>query len=280
MFKLVFSIFIVSTTLNGGTILPALAQDSTPPVIMEPPTLGTAADTQILGPGSEKLQREDWEATLKHYFSKQDGETYTCTSTIVGDKVLLTAAHRIGQGSEAQVKLDLKTSTVVCEHFSGYDGKIAGDVAICRTKDNKPFSANFRFENVDLSGTRVKKDTKLFLAGFGCRAVDKRFGGTLYGGLSRLFEISKEDGKHHLTREGVTICPGDSGGGAYALQDMSQPKGKRYFVAINSAWDPATLISYLAPINTPGIVKFINEYATRHGLKICGVHPDAQRCKN
>ncbi len=269
---------IPSVLLLAGAYGPVFAQEQPPPVIMEAPAPSDTVHTQIIG--GEPLIAAHWPATLKYYFVGADKQTYTCTSTIIGEKVLVTAAHCIGAGKIAEVRLPFGSSKVLCDHYPEYDGNVIGDVALCRTLDNGPFKANFPFENIDLSGSRVRKGASIFLAGYGCRTVDQELSGTLYGGFGKVQYVAKSDNEHHLSREGVTICPGDSGGGAYALEDVSNLKGKRYFVAINSAWTKMTLTSHLAPLHTSQIVAFVKSWAKERGLKICGVDADARNCRS
>ncbi len=128
----------------------------------------------------------------------------------------------------------------------------------------------------------IKAD--LFLLGYGCRNVqdvgDPKKIGQLYGGLSKIDKLPTAADDHLETQGGVVICPGDSGGAAYALasKEPGNEGGPRAVVGINSGYFAEPRVSAISTFSeTAG--KFIRRWANDHDTAICGVNNTAVNCR-
>jgi len=158
---------------------------------------------------------------------------------------------------------------------------LIADAALCLS--DKPFPSTFASENLDLSITRVRNQTELFLLGFGCRDEKDIYNpaksGQLYGGLSSVSRLPATPDGHYETIGGVVVCPGDSGGSAYVLGKSDSPGGPRSIVGINSGYFPITRVSAITGLS--GIMAdFIRDWATDSMTVICGLHQAAKNCRN
>lgn len=247
-------------------------------VIFESPQ-DTAGQPSI--ENGEKQDVDQWPATLKYY--APNGRDFICTATLVGERVVLTAAHCLLEDGLAEVRVrGLSPVEITCSRHPSYQhAGLQADIALCQTA--VPIHPTFSFENLDLRITRVRKNSELFLLGFGCRDVnrpgDPQLVGQLYGGRSTVFALSVEPGGHFQTRGGVVICPGDSGGSAYLLGDRSSPSGPRSIVGINSGYVADTKVSYITSM-TAIVADFVRDWAEDNSVAICGVHNDARNCRD
>jgi hypothetical protein len=125
------------------------------------------------------------------------------------------------------------------------------DIALCAS--DRPFPKTFLYENLDLNAATVQDKDDLFLLGYGCCKLPKpneepKTSAQLYGGLSTVTQLPKNPGDHIVTKGGVVICNGDSGGAAYVLVNSKVPTGPRSIVGMNSSYVQATRQSQIASL--------------------------------
>jgi Trypsin len=243
-----------------------------PVVTMTRPLEVSAGSVQIDGGSKQDVTR--WPATLKFFWAKR----LACTSTIVGEHVILTAAHCITADTIFSVDLgNGPPFEITCDRNPKFERPtLKGDVALCFSAT--AFPQTIGFENLDLNSASVRENQRLFLLGYGCRSVinlDQT--GQLYGGSSKIVKLPTASDDHALSRGGVVICPGDSGGAAYVLAVEDQPVNPRSIVGINSSYEVATRTSDITSFTGP-IGDFIRGWAKDKGVLICGVHPTAPAC--
>jgi hypothetical protein len=251
------------------------AQPAPAPIIMSP--VKEIGDGLPQIDGGSKEEPTTWPATLKYYA----GGKFACTSTIVGDRVVVTAAHCLFDGVPLQIGFDNQTTAHLrCDRHPSYDvnGYFA-DVALCVS--DTAFSRQFLYENLDLSVTHVRSQTDLYLLGYGCRDVRDTQNlaktGQLYGGKSTVTFMSRLPGGHYLAEDGVVICPGDSGGAAYLLKDMNKRAGPRSIVGINSEYSAVGRSSSITGL-TDTVATFVRDWSSDAKVAICGVQPEANNC--
>lgn len=211
---------------------------------------------------------KDWPASA--YCSMGNS---ACTCTVVGEKVLLIAAHCVGNGGTAKFKVGGANYTSKCSHHPEYRGNSTADWAICaveRKVEGVPY------ENVNTDESRYRVGDELTLTGYGCV---KPGGGGGNDGIYRvgLATIQKlPSGKNYdiSTKGGAALCFGDSGGPVFKLEGT-----KRYIVGVNSRGDISKW-SYLPAVALPTAQNFFRGWADKNSVRICGIHPDAQGCRD
>jgi Trypsin len=217
-----------------------------------------------------------WPATLKFLVN---GNLY-CTATIVGDKVVITAAHCVPKHSTFKVQLgqefyhqEFSLDCTIDPRFNSWT--YAFDTAMCLQTGQDPFPATLKRESIDLHLTKLYRDQTLFLLGYGCRVDgDKTTAGYLYGGNVTLLGVAQSPGGHVTATGKPILCPGDSGGAAYA-GDPDNPAGKkRAIVGINSLYNASFYQSYITPLSTEAR-QFIEDWITVNGVSVCGFNTQA-----
>jgi len=224
--------------------------------------------------GGNKLRYEDWPATRRF---RKPNSNYSCTATIVGSRVLITAAHCLANVSHAKVENGDTYTVVECENHPNYK-PYSADIALCAIAEitDQDFHAIGGFENINLSPL-VTKDTQLFLQGFGCREnMNDKSAGQLYGGLSLINKLPSRDTDDYVTLGGVRICQGDSGGAAFLLTDTTDPNGKRFIIGVNSTDDGGNRSNISS---LPNHTDWIEMWGPQHRADICGVQPLAKHCR-
>jgi hypothetical protein len=230
--------------------------------------------------GGSRQDEGDWPATLKY---TADGR-FTCTSTIVGQRAVITAAHCLDDGTTAEVQLpkDRQTITIRCEHHPRFNRRqLINDLAFCFSDND--FPPRFGYENIDTHVTRIRRNTSLFLLGYGCRDVDDIGNpdklGQLYGGFAPVGVLPTAANDHVETKGGLVICRGDSGGAAYVLAARDELSGPRSIVGINSGYFPKQRVSAITPFNGAS-TEFIHAWTADKKVFICGFHPQAINCRD
>ncbi len=217
--------------------------------------------------GGEIADPTKWPATLT--FRTSAGG---CTATVVGEKVVLTAAHCVKNGQVG--KLPGAAGTVTCTHHPDYPGETSADFALCLADTKLTFTP---YEYVAVDPRVVAKGGKIRLLGFGClqeNGKDRSYG-VLYHGSADIEQIPEDD-LYTVTKGGAAVCYGDSGGGAFV--ENVGPLNKRLLVGVNSRGDINTW-SWLSTAPTPQFLAWATTWAKEHTVSICGLDANAQGCR-
>jgi hypothetical protein len=274
------SIFFILTTLAGA--LPANAQSFS----MQPPPEDPVVEPQIIG--GRLARRANWPAT----FIFKDPEIprpnkEVCTSTAVGKRVILTAAHCVRNGAKGEIGSGGQNLSITCSHHPDYTPQgthatltTSADWALCLAAGDIKV---VEYETINRNSAAIKKAQELLLTGFGCNKV----GGT-DGGFGQLFEgeasvtdlPSKNDPErwkinYITTSGGAAVCFGDSGGATYLFLDAA--KRSRALVGVNSRGD-IEKVSYISSSSTDSFLSWARNWASTNGVLICGLHDDAPSC--
>lgn len=217
--------------------------------------------------GGRAADPKDWPASM---YADLGGAR--CTATLVGERVLLIAAHCVADSGKAQFKAAGVTYTSVCNYSKDYQGNSTADYAACEV--DRPVQ-NVPFELVNTDANLVKVGDEILLTGYGCVVPGGSGGndGTYRIGESRVVQVPSGNSNDIVTSGPAALCYGDSGGPAFKLVG-----NKRYQLSVNSRGDIRTT-SYLSSLATPQGKRFLKAWTELKGHKICGMHEDAVNCR-
>ncbi|MCE3289398.1 MAG: family peptidase [Caulobacter sp.] len=257
------ALLAVTVVAAPGVALAQTAPVAAPaPFAMSPSDPPTAASEQVIGGTAVPNPAESWPATLK--FLSGGG---MCTSTVIGPRVILTAAHCIADGATGTVTTPGFTTTATCNHHPGYAVDYRLDVALCLTAAAvKLPGPNPAFETLNTDPWRPRPAGRVTLLGYGCRAVGGGGpSGVLYEGASTVVVGSAAEA-YVETKGGAAVCFGDSGGGAYMVFNSAE----RVLFGVNSRGDIETR-SLLSSVAHEPILAFIRKWRTDHAVTVCGL---------
>jgi hypothetical protein len=195
-----------------------------------------------------------------------------CTSAIVGERVLFTAAHCVSNGGSKSFTIGTTKYSAKCTHHPEYRGNSTADFAVCLV--DKRVEGDLQFEVV-ANSIDYKMGDMFLLSGYGCQ----KWGGGLDGkyriGRAKITKLPSGKNYDTITEGDVALCSGDSGGPAWFVY----PDGNRKLVGVNSRSNTTTT-SYLSSHATASAQDFYKSWASQNGVRICGIHADAMNCRN
>lgn len=230
------------------------------------------AQPQILG--GTLAERSSWPVTFvfEYYPSKP------CSSTVVGQRVVLTAAHCVKDKAQGIVNINSTVIRSTCYRHPDYTdtsselNKVSPDFALCLLDTSLTGS---EFEIISIDSNLLKVTSEIRLLGFGCTSTSRgaQGFGTLYEGDAKVSDLPN-NGSYYLTTTGDAACFGDSGGAAY----VRYTNGKRFIVAVNSRSDIKQK-TWLSATSPNGFHDWAKKWSEKHVVKICGLDPEAKGCR-
>jgi hypothetical protein len=157
-----------------------------------------------------------------------------CTATVVGPRVVLTAAHCLGQEKNVTINIAGTEYSLECEGHPDYEKNPSADFALCG------LSADLATvpERVNADPRVVSRGARVIIAGYGCQAeggVDATLG-EFVPGSAVIVEAPKEASRNaYATTVGAAVCPGDGGGGTYLY--LNSDPSKRILIGVNARSD-------------------------------------------
>jgi hypothetical protein len=274
---------ITSTSAKGVSVTPVQPQgnDGVPTfkqgTMFYPVSDLSAAQGELALRGARAANPKDWPATF--YSVHAEG---SCTSTLVGPRTLLTAAHCIGSDGKVTLTVGDQPYRGTCTIPTEYATNKTADWALCLIERDVPVQT---FETLDLDSKRLKKEQEILLTGFGCTSSEGTGGndGVYRIGEAIIKDLPQSTINDIRTDGGAALCFGDSGGPAFLFLDPA--KERRIQVSVNSRVErlPSGGLgqqSYLSSLSTPGAKKFIQGWASSNHALICGVSQGASKCRS
>lgn len=238
------------------------------------------ADLKIIG--GIKADVSEWPATF--VFKSIGGGG--CTSTAVGPKTIITAAHCIEHKAKGTVEIANDVIPVRCFHHPDYvssisstdpdwEEKASPDFALCTTENE---IKGIEFENLNKDVSLVTDKPTVLLLGFGCNSIGGSDGGfgVLYEGEAAIQSLPKGSSYYLRTLGGAAVCYGDSGGLDYIFLNESS-RTRRIAIGVSSRGDISTK-SLISATHVEGFLNWANKFAKENDSPICGLDEQVQGC--
>ena len=253
------------------------------------PSIAFAGSASFLGPSVQSLHFEQLPvASHSNYLigatsadrDEFPGVFYTrqgnsrCTGTVIGQSVVATAAHCVANGGSLSITYKEKRYSGTCTHSNLYRGNATADWALCRLTTPLPDPIA---ETINTNADFLATGTDLILMGYGCTFPGGSGGndGTLRIGQAPIIRLPSYSNYDIVTRGSSALCFGDSGGPSFYVDSET---GRRYQTGINSRGDIRST-SYLSALHTDAAMSFYRDWSSNQGVTICGLHDDAEGCR-
>lgn len=299
-----------SLSANGRDVIVPISPsgDITFRPMADRPQTGSTIKGMLRGGSAVPLNSADWPASFVMEFTTDDGSPSSCTAAMIGQGVMLTAAHCVPDTGKVGFAFNNISYELACvRHPKWETGEDpSADYGLCAVANpESPFvpTPGFKYETVDIGSMGRAMQVPVVLTGFGCTsdkvADQRRIDGRYRIGKNAIIATSETiaqrpypanyfapNGQRSnlITSEnGANICPGDSGGPAFtAGTDGTGPRriigvNSRVFYARNdTSRFGASLISSTGSID---FGPWARKWLTNRGLAACGLAGAPQGCR-
>ncbi len=216
-----------------------------------------------------------------------------CTWFLVGPGTLVGAAHCIGSPPRnLRISAGGNSYAGRCEVSAGYATDESQDISLCQISPRYeiprgPEIPVSGYEVLNTSSNNVSLNSIVEVSGFGCSAENAAVSSFYRYGTMRIVglppdaripgSVTKTPNAIKLREAPSLLCGGDSGGPAFFYPVRGRLYRTVVGLNISTAVDIGT--SYLASTSSKPILRFIEDWRTRKGEKICGLDTDAPGCR-
>ena len=199
-----------------------------------------------------------------------------CTASLIGPRVLITAAHCTTQNGEVKPVSEGKNDTIVIINQARFRSTCTispkyqtedHDIAMCVLDS----ALELPFASLVKEGQGPKVGDQVTHVGFGCTNPNGQGGndGRLKKGKAIVTALSSGR-KHSWESRGDGLCFGDSGGPGYRF--MATPRNNFHVViGINSRANIRDY-NYLIDTSSKASQDFIRSWSSANNVEICGMH--------
>ena len=195
-----------------------------------------------------------------------------CSATVIGPRVVLTAAHCIDAAGwiASWLRDDPVQVEAQCEQSNLYSTGIEDhDMALCLSP------SDIHLQPATIASLDVRVGDKVLLSGYGCTSYpgspEGGNDGSFRTGVSTVISLP-HPGDWFYTRAQAALCSGDSGGAAYIIPKSGDvTHGPHQVVGVNSRGNMHDL-SLLTDLTIPQSKAFFHNFIAKTGATICGVN--------
>ena len=194
----------------------------------------------------------------------------TCTATLIGPRVILTAAFCVDEQATATVATNGGALNLKCTAHPEFPKNPSATFALCRLDQDFPGKP----ERIGDGASLPTSGTTIYLAGLGCNrpgGFDASLG-VLRVGEAIVTQAPVYSGSDvNIFTEGVSLCSGDAGGGAY----LARPGNDRALVGVLTSGNSKAAHAIAVSTATNLFQQWARGWASGNGVEICGFDADA-----